>query len=135
MPEFNLLQSYPKLKKSGLGRIMTPEAKNRLEEFIRKTKSDKDRFARDYMTWIEYEYDSKIRLNNAARNIFYRFCPFNNKVREDMAKKPLFNQLDVKFQNRRQKEILKLKSRFIKFEKKGKALPVELVDFMRYLEH
>lgn len=113
---------------------LTMEARKRLEVFIKKTKSDKDRFVRDYLTWIQYEYESKVRLNGVARDIFYRYCPFNSKVREQMAKKPLFSQLELKFQNKRQKEIVKVKSRVIKFEKKNKPPLPELIDYLRYLE-
>ena len=113
---------------------ITSEAKNRLAEFIKKTKSDKDRFARDYMTWIEYEFDGKIRLNSAAREIFYRFCPFLKNIREVQAKKPLYESLDNRFNKRRDNEILKIQSRMLKYEKKNKAVPVQFFDYMKYLE-
>ncbi|MBN2657767.1 MAG: hypothetical protein JXR86_11960 [Spirochaetales bacterium] len=113
---------------------MTPEAKKRLEEFIKKTRSDKDRFARDYMTWIDYEFEGKVRLNGAAREIFYRFCPFPAAVREQFASKPLYTTLDNRFNKRRKDDILKLKTRFIKYEKKNKVVPLELQGFMMYLE-
>lgn len=113
---------------------ITSEAKKRLEEFIKKTRSDKDRFARDYITWLEYEYDGKVRLNGAARDIFYRYCPFPSEIRQKFAAKPLYQALDNKFKKRRQDDIVKLKSRFIKYEKKGKVVPLELQGYMLYLE-
>ena len=113
---------------------MTSEAKKRLEEFIKKSKSDKDRFARDYSTWVEFEYEGKVRLNAVARDIFFRFCPFPENMRSFMAKKPLFGNLESKFQNRRQKEIVKAKTRIIKFEKKNIPIPEDLENFIRYLE-
>lgn len=113
---------------------LSPEAKKRLEEFVKKTRSDKDRFTREYMTWVQYEYDGKIRLNGAARDVFYRFCPFPSEVRKKFAAKPLFNTVDNRFNKKRNDEILKLKSRFIKYEKKGKVVPLELQGYMLYLE-
>jgi len=113
---------------------ITAEAKKRLEDFIKKTRSDKDRFARDYMTWLDYEYEGKVRLNGAAREIFYRFCPFRSEVRDKFASKPLYTSLDNRFKKRRNDDILKLKSRFIKYEKKNKVVPLELQGFMMYLE-
>lgn len=113
---------------------ITSEAKKRLEEFIQKTKSDKDRFARDYSSWIQYEFEGKIRLNGAVREIFYRYCPFSSKIRAGLANKPLFSQLERRFQNRRQKEIVKLKSRILKFEKKNQPVLPELIDYMMFLE-
>jgi hypothetical protein len=113
---------------------ITPEARKRLEEFIKKTRSDKDRFARDYITWILYESEGKVRLNGAAREIFYRFCPFPSDIRQKFASKPLYNSLDNRFNKRRKDDILKLKSRFIKYEKKNKVVPLELQGYMMFLE-
>jgi len=113
---------------------ISSEAKKRLEEFIKKSKSDKDCFSKDYITWLMFEYEGKIRFNNAARDIFYRFCPFSNSVRALLSGKPLYSALDTRYQNRKQKEILKVKSRYKKFEKSNKPVPVELKKYLNYLD-
>ncbi|MDC7233951.1 MAG: hypothetical protein PQJ58_12030 [Spirochaetales bacterium] len=113
---------------------ISPEAKTRLEEFIKKTKSDKDRFAREYTMWVEFEFEGKVRLNSYVRDIFYRFCPYPAEKRSVMAAKPDWKKMENKFQNRRQKDILKLKSRIIKFEKKKRPLPGDLQHFIEFLE-
>ncbi|QEN08260.1 hypothetical protein EXM22_09775 [Oceanispirochaeta crateris] len=113
---------------------ITPEAKERLEEFVKKTNSDKDRFTKEYSMWVEHEYHGKMRLNNYVRDIFYRYCPFPRKKREEMSQKPSFSIMENKFQNRRQKELLKLKSKAIKFEKKKTPLPVEIDNYRNFLE-
>ncbi|MDA3812164.1 MAG: hypothetical protein PF518_17745 [Spirochaetaceae bacterium] len=110
------------------------EVRKRLEEFIKKNKSDKDCFAKDYISWIEYEYEGKIRLNAVARDIFYRYCPFQNGVRAILAAKPLYDNLEIKYQNRKQKDIIKVKTRLIKFEKSNKPVPPELIKYLNYLE-
>jgi len=110
------------------------EAKKRLEEFIKKTKSDKDRFARDYATWVEKEYEGKVILNNFVREIYYRFCPFPEAVRAEMAQKPSNSAMENRFQNRRQKDMLKIKSKLIKFEKKKKKIPPALMRYIKFLE-
>ena len=113
---------------------ITPEAKERLDQFIKKTKNDKDRFAREYAQWVEFEFEGKIRLNNYAREIFYRFCPFPKVVRETMAQKPNYKILETRYHNIQQKEILKMKSKVIKFEKKDIPLPGEIKRYMDFLE-
>jgi hypothetical protein len=113
---------------------ITPEAKKRLEEFVKKTKSDKDRFAREYSLWVEFEYENKMRLNSYVRDIFYRFCPFPQDKRDEMSQKPDFKIMENRFQNRRQKELIKLKSKVIKFEKKKLKLPPKLQDYIKFLE-
>ena len=111
-----------------------PEAKQRLEEFIKKTKSDKDRFALDYSTWVSYEYEGKLRFNNYVRDIFYRYCPFPENIRQDMSQKPAFAPLENRYKNRRQKDIIKLQSKINKFQKKDKPVPPELKEYMVFLE-
>lgn len=113
---------------------ITPEAKKRLEEFIKKTKSDKDRFAQEYMQWVEFEFEGKMRLNSYVRDIFYRYCPFPRQNREIMAQKPDFKLMENRFQNRKQKEILKVKSKLIKFEKKKIPIPTEIHNYLKFLE-
>ncbi|MBN2625095.1 MAG: cyclic nucleotide-binding domain-containing protein [Spirochaetales bacterium] len=111
---------------------ISAEAKQRITEFIKKTKSDKDRFARDYISWIIHEYEGRPKLNPYIRGIFYRYCPFPWDMRSEMAQKPLFAEAEMKFQNRRQKEILRVKS---KLKKLGDETPRELKDYLTvYLE-
>ena len=112
---------------------ITSEAKERLTDFIKKTKSDKDRFSQDYISWVEFEYEGKIRMNSYARDMFYRYCPFPAEKRAQIGQKPVFHSMEIKFQNRRQKEILKVKSKTLKFEKKKKTLPGEIQKYMDFL--
>jgi hypothetical protein len=113
---------------------ITPEAKKRLADFIKRTKSDKDRFARDYMSWIIHEYEGRARLNSYARELFYRYCPFPLDKRTEMAGKPLYQSLETKFINRRQKEILRIKTKIKKMEKMEQPIPQDIVAYMEYLE-
>ncbi|AHC13823.1 cyclic nucleotide-binding domain-containing protein [Salinispira pacifica] len=108
--------------------------KEKLKDFIKKTRSDRDRFSSDYITWVLYEYEGKVRFNPVVREIFYRFVPFDSQAREQIAKKPLYADLETKLQNRRRKEILKLESRIKKFEKSGETLPREMEDYMEFLK-
>jgi hypothetical protein len=113
---------------------ISPEAKQRLMEFIKRTKSDKDRFAKDYATWVDYEFFGRMRLNPAAREIFYRFCPFPAKVRDEMSKKPAFAAMATRFRNRREKERIKIEAKLKRYGKKMKNLPPELEDHLAFLD-
>ena len=112
---------------------ISPEAKDRLADFIKRTKSDKDRFAEDYRTWVEYEYTGRMRLNPVARDIFYRFCPFPESVRSEMEKRPVFTATATRFRNRREKERIRIENRLMKFSKSGKNLPEELQSYIEFL--
>ena len=111
---------------------ITSEARKRLEDFIRRTKSDKDRFSLDYASWMTHEYEGRIKLNSYVRGIFYRFCPYPKEIRTEMAAKPLYSELEMKFQNKRQKEVMRIKSKLKKLEPN---VPKELKEYLEvYLE-
>lgn len=112
---------------------LLPAHKQALQEFIKRTRSDRDRFTEDYMSWALFEYENKIRLNPVARGIFHRFCPFPKDVREEMAKKPLYADLEMKYTNRTRKDILKLESRLKRFEKTNTSVPPEMRAYMEML--
>lgn len=113
---------------------ISPEARKRLADFIKRTKSDKDRFSKDYITWVEYEFNGSMRLNGAAREIFFRFCPFPAAVRKEMGQKPTFSTMATRFRNRRAREITRMESKEHKYRKKNKPLPAELAAYVAFLK-
>jgi hypothetical protein len=107
--------------------------KEKLREFIKKTRSDRERFCADYLTWTLYEYEGKLRFNTVARDIFYRFVPFPLEMRQQMAQKPLYSDLEAKYENRIRKDLLKVESRIKKFEKAGDPVPEEFQAYLDFL--
>lgn len=112
---------------------LSPAHKEKLADFIRKTRSDRDRFCSDYLTWVLFEYEGKLRFNTVIRDIMYRFVPFDAGKREELVKKPLYTDLETKRVNRNRKELLRLESRFKRFEKAGEPVPEEMQRFMDFL--
>ena len=113
---------------------LSPAAKEQLIEFVKKTRSDKERFALDYLSWVKFEYEGRMKLNPQAREIFYRYCPFAKNIRSEMARRPVFGNLEMKYQNRASSAILKAESRKIKYEKSGEKVPPELIDYLEFLK-
>jgi len=75
------------------------EAKEKIKKEFSSLKMDRDRFAADYCLWIDFESKGVPKLNKVVRSIFYRFIPFTKDIRENVAKLPLFGDLDRKFTN------------------------------------
>ncbi len=113
---------------------LSSEAKERIKSLVKKTRSDRDRFSSDYVDWVLHEYDGKIRLNPVAREIFYRFCPFPQAVRSELEKKPLYGDLEHKYQNRQRKALMKIESRFKRFEKENEPVPEDLERHLAFLK-
>ena len=83
---------------------------------------------------MEYEYNGSMRLNGAAREIFFRYCPFPAAVRSEMGQKPAFATMATRFRNRRAKEITRMESKEQKYRKKNKPLPAELAAYVAFLK-
>lgn len=113
---------------------LTATHKEALKSFIKKIRTDRDRFASDYVTWAIHEYEGKMRFNPVVRDIFYRFVPFHQEAREEMAKKPLFTDLEVKRVNRTRKDVLRVESRSKRFEKANIPLPDQIKEYMEFLQ-
>ena len=112
---------------------ISAEAKERLASFVRKTKSEKERFSIDYLTWVDSEFNGMMKLTQAARAIFYKFCPFPVATRRELAARPAYETLETRFIRNRDKEKLKLKSRILKYEKQNKAVPEEVRSYAEFL--
>ena len=113
---------------------LSSEAKERIKALVKKTRSDRDRFSSDYVDWVLHEFEGKIRLNPVAREIFYRYCPFPAQTRVELQKKPLYADLEHKYQNRQTKAITKIESRFKRFERESEPVPEDLQRHLEFLK-
>ena len=113
---------------------LSPEAKEKIRALIRKTRSDRDRFTSDYTDWVMHEYEGKIRLNPVAREILYRYCPFDAEKREELGKKGLYADLEMKGRNRTRRDVLKMETRLKRFEREGIAVPEDMRLYFDFLQ-
>ena len=110
------------------------ETKEKLKEFVKKLRTERDRFAADYLFWMEYEYQGIPKLNKVAREIFYKFCPFHKADRDKISRFPAFDGLEMKYENIKNRTILKIESRTKKYKKAGATVPPELIDYLQFLK-
>ena len=104
-------------------RDLSQAIKVKLKSQFKKFRSDRERFANDYVSWIQQESNGILRLNKVVRGILYRHIPFKKDIREKLSKLPVFSEIDNRFKNIRQKKLNQLGIRYRKF---GEALPEEL---------
>ena len=110
------------------------ETKDKLKDFVKKLRTERDRFAADYLNWMEYEHQGIPKLNRVAREIFYKFCPFHKADRDNISKFPAFDGLEMKYENIKNRIILKIESRTKKYMKAGATVPPELIDYLHFLK-
>ncbi|HOK40286.1 MAG TPA: cyclic nucleotide-binding domain-containing protein [bacterium] len=107
---------------------ITDEAKEKINELFKKYTTTRDRFAAEYLLWINYESEGIAKLNKVSRDIFYNYVPFRKSIRDKLQATPLFESLGRKFDNLAKKEIMLLQNKIKKLENENIKVPQELID-------
>ncbi len=109
------------------------ETKEDIKILFNKIKIDRDRFAHDYHLWVNYEKDGIPKLNRVVRTMFYRYIPFPKEIRDKICKLPIFEELDIKFNNIRNRELKSIEVKYNKYKQKG-DLPEDLQKYLDYMK-
>lgn len=80
---------------------LSTQAKEQLKINLAKAKNSyREMFVRDYLVWILYESTGSPRLNKVVRGIFYAYCPFSARIRDQIYTNPLFSELFTKYEHK-----------------------------------
>ncbi len=110
-------------------RDLSDEAKEKIKKQMAKCRNNlKDFFVLDYFMWINYEAKGVMRLNKSARQILYRFVPFQKELRDELSKLPMFADDANRFKNIRSKQATEVKNRLHKYTKDGGELIPDLAN-------
>jgi CRP-like cAMP-binding protein len=109
---------------------LTEEAKEKIAEHIKSFRNNRERFAQDYLTYIEYETKGIPKLNKVLRDIFFRVLPLTKPVREKLKQLPAFEELEQKLTNIMRRKLRDLEVKFRKYEKDADGMPAELRDYL-----
>ncbi len=124
---FDYINFYKKNSK------LSEEAKALVAEKFKSIRTNRDRFADDYVQWLLYEKDGIMRLNAAVREMFYRNIPFKKELRDKLEWIPSFAEIAVKYKNVYKKTIQGYERRYKKYMEKDGKLPEKLQEYMDYL--
>jgi hypothetical protein len=109
------------------------ETKEEIRILFNKIRIDRDRFAHDYNLWVSYEKDGLPKLNKVVRATFFRHVPFPKELRDKLAELPLYEELNQKFKNIRNRELKSLEARFHKYIQEDQQLPEDLDAYLEML--
>jgi hypothetical protein len=112
---------------------LSEEAKAQVSEKFKSIRTNRDRFADDYVQWLLYEKDGIMRLNAAVREIFYRHIPFKKELRDKLEWIPSFAEIAVKYKNVYTKTMQGYERRYKKYMGKDGTLPEKLQGYMDFL--
>jgi len=110
------------------------ETKEDIKALFNKIKIDRDRFSHDYYLWVNYEKNGIPKLNSFVRSIFYRHIPFSKGIRETLCKLPMFEELDIKFNNIRNRDLRSIEVKYNKHRQKNGELPEDLQKYLDFLK-
>ncbi|GEM_PF-1513052 len=113
---------------------LSEEAKMKIDEHVRNYRSNRERFAIDYLTYIEFESKGIAKMNRVLRDLFYRYIPFTKEVREKLKSIPIYEEIDTKYNNVLHRRIKEVEIKFKKYEKDPDGVPQEMKDYMEMLK-
>ncbi len=124
---FDYINTYKKNPKLSL------EAKNKVTERFKSIRTNRDRFADDYVMWLLYEKEGIMKLNNVVRDMFYKEVPFKKDIRERLENMPAYTEIANRFKNVHDREVTGYERRFKKYQDEDGNLPEKLQQFMDFL--
>jgi len=113
---------------------LSPDMKEKIAMKFKSLRTNRDRFADDYMMWIEYERDGIMKLNSVVREMFFKHIPFRKEVRDNLENMPAFNKFTNRFKNIRNREFAAYERKFKKYQDESGEYPKEIQTFFDFLK-
>ncbi len=111
------------------------EQKEKIATEFKRFRTERDKFANDYILWVKYESEGVQRCNRVVRGIFYRHVPFAKPIRDKVCAQPAFSELHNKFKNIRNRDMKDKENKYKKYaDANGGTLPKELAENMAFYE-
>ena len=83
-------------------------------------------FVKDYQSWVRYESKGSFRLNKVARDIIFRYCPFNKAIRSELKANPMYREMFEKYEILKDRKARHMVLWYDKYQKKGGEITEEL---------
>lgn len=124
---FDYINFYKKNSK------LSAEAKAKVTERFKSLRTNRDRFADDYMLWLLFEKDGVMRLNGVVREMFYRHIPFKKEIRDKLEGMPAFAEIATRYKNIHARTIEGYVRRFRKYMEDEDKYPEKIQEFFDFL--
>jgi len=113
---------------------LSTEAKQKIATKFKSLRSNRDRFASDYMDWLLYEKDGIMKMNSVVRDMFYKHIPFSKEIRERLEKMPAFDQAAHRYKNISLRNYNNFERRFKKYMDDDGNYPKKIAEYMEFLK-
>ncbi|HOP64150.1 MAG TPA: cyclic nucleotide-binding domain-containing protein [Spirochaetota bacterium] len=113
---------------------LSPEMKEKIALRFKSLRTNRDRFADDYMLWIEYEREGIMKLNAVVREMFFKHIPFKRDIRDQLENMPAFNKSANRYRNVQNREVTSYENRFKKYLDPSGAYPEAIEKYMNLIK-
>lgn len=106
---------------------LSADAKEKIKNALYKSKNNyREVFVKDYQSWVRYESKGSFRLNKVARDIIFRYCPFNKAIRSELKANPMYREMFEKYEILKDRKARHMVLWYDKYQKKGGEITEEL---------
>ncbi len=113
---------------------LSPEMKEKIALRFKSLRTNRDRFADDYMLWVEYEREGIMKLNTVVREMFFKHIPFRQEIRDNLENMPAFNKYATRYKNISQRDYAAYERKFKKYQDESGGYPKEIQTFFEFLK-
>lgn len=112
---------------------LSPEMKEKINLRFKSLRTNRDRFADDYMLWIEYEREGIMKLNTVVREMFFKHIPFKREIRDHLENMPAFSKYANRYKNIQAREYAAYERKFKKYQDASGEYPKEIQTYFEFL--
>ncbi len=106
---------------------LSADAKEKVKNALYKSKNNfREVFVKDYQSWIRFESKGSFRLNKVARDIIFRYCPFNKAIRTELKVNPMYREMFEKYEILKDRKARHMLLWYDRYQKKGGIITEEL---------
>ncbi|MCI8482970.1 MAG: cyclic nucleotide-binding domain-containing protein [Lachnospiraceae bacterium] len=106
---------------------LSADAKEKIKNALYKSKNNyREVFVKDYQSWIRYESKGSFRLNKVARDIIFRYCPFNKTIRAELKVNPMYREMFEKYEILKDRKARHMILWYDRYQKKGGVITEDL---------
>lgn len=113
---------------------LSPDMKEKIALRFKSLRTNRDRFADDYMLWVEYEREGIMKLNTVVREMFFKHIPFKKEIRDNLENMPAFNKFAARYKNISARDFAAYERKFKKYQDESDGYPKEIETYFQFLK-
>lgn len=116
-------------------RDLSQEAKEKVKQALARARNSyKNMFITDYTNWVLSESKGTVKLNKIARQIFSTYCPFTEKICENLLTNGAFTESIQQYNIKKKQHLFHLSKVVQKYTAQGKPVPEAIENEIRLID-